>query len=114
METNNKIIAEFLGYIDNGCSEEGFLIDPKTNYDICIDSLQFHSNWNWLMEVVEKIESLGFYFEIKRNWVKITKNKKVILVRWEDDRKKIGAVYNACLEFIKWYNENKLILAQKK
>ena len=31
---NNKLIAEFLGYIDNGCSEDGFLIHPVTNYDV--------------------------------------------------------------------------------
>ena len=107
METNNKLIAEFLGYIDNGCSEEGFLIDPKTNYDICIDSLQFHSDWNWLMQVVEKIEMLGFIFSIKKNWAKITKDKIALVVRWEEDKNKIEAVYNASLEFIKWYNENK-------
>ena len=106
METNNKIIAEFLGYIDNGCSEEGFLIDPETNYDICIDSLQYHLDWNWLMEVVEKIESLGFFFEIKSNWVRITKKREIIVIRWEQDKNKIEATYNACVEFIKWYNEN--------
>ena len=106
METNNKLIVEFLGYIDNGCSEEGFLIDPKTNYDVCIDSLQFHTDWNWLMEVVEKIESIGFTFETKKNWARITRKGENIILRWEEDKTKIEAVYNACIEFIKWYNEN--------
>lgn len=106
METNNKLIAEFLGYIDNGCSEEGFLIDPETNYDVCIDSLQFHTDWNWLMQVVEKIETHGFTFDIKKNWSCITRKGERIVIRWEEDNNKIEAVYNACVEFIKWYNEN--------
>ena len=44
---NNKLIAEFLGYIDNGCSEDGFLIHPITNYDVEISSLKYHKDWNW-------------------------------------------------------------------
>ena len=71
------------------------------------ENLVFHLDWNWLMEVVEKIEMLGFIFSIKKNWAKITKDKIVIVVRWEEDNNKIEAVYNASLEFIKWYNENK-------
>ena len=38
---NNKLIAEFLGYIDNGCSEDGFLIHPITNYDVEISRLKY-------------------------------------------------------------------------
>ena len=55
------------------------------------------------MEVVEKIESLGNVFNID--------NKKVYIlndVAWctaQVGETKIQAVYNACLEFIKWYNE---------
>ena len=121
METNNKLIAEFLGYIDNGCSEEGFLIDPKTNYDVCIDSLQFHTDWNWLMEVVEKITSIlmlddnfkynylyiGYDFEDKEHYVNLYVSEDIQL-NGSSKNSKIQAVYNACLEFIKWYNENKI------
>lgn len=85
---NNKIIAQFLE------------ISHQKR------AMNFHSNWNLLMEVVEKIEMLGFIFSIKKNWAKITKDKIVIVVRWEEDKTKIEAVYNASLEFIKWYNEN--------
>ena len=121
---NNKIIAEFMGYIDNGCSEEGFLINPITNFDEEINDLKYHNDWNWLMEVVEKIESLGYWTEIcysnlgtktregKITWCEITKENHLDLfkddcftkiVRTEGSKKE--AVYNACIEFIKWYNE---------
>ena len=110
METNNKLIAEFLGYIDNWCSEEGFLIDPKTNYDVCIDSLQFHTDWNWLMQVVEKIESLGYWTELLggcHQEFRIGKINQIKEFINKDGSDKKEAVYNACIEFIKWYNENK-------
>ena len=111
METNNKLIAEFLGYIDNGCSEEGFLIDPETNYDICIDSLQYYSDWNWLMEVVEKIESILpddsiITIEYKNCFIPVLDDEEPFTIEG-GGKTKIEAVYNACLEFIKWYNENK-------
>ena len=83
----NKLLAEFLGVQHQKMA------------------MNFNSNWNLLMEVVEKIEMLGFIFSIKKNWAKITKDKTVIVVRWEEDKNKIEAVYNASLEFIKWYNE---------
>ena len=103
---NNKLIAEFLGYIDNGCSEDGFLIHPVTNYDVEISSLKYHEDWNWLMEVVEKIESLGYRIEIVKHICRIyLSNKETIII--SENTPKIEAVYIACVEFIKWYNENK-------
>ena len=131
METNNKLIVEFLGYIDNGCSEEGFLIDPKTNYDVCIDSLQFNTDWNRLMQVVEKIESSVINSTLNGVIVTMGKNlnhKQYCYIEWGNTNNvRIGhrnlngfysktieantlieAVYIACAEFIKWYNENKI------
>ena len=112
METNNKIIAEFMGFeIKNkinyvpsslpNCMKkaEHLKVDKSEN-------LPFHNDWNWLMQVVEKIESIGFTFETKKNWARITRKGENIILRWEEDKTKIEAVYNACIEFIKWYNEN--------
>ena len=109
---NNKLIAEFLGYIDNGCSEDGFLIHPITNYDVEISSLKYHEDWNWLMEVVEKIESIeyGIYqVDILQEGCKILKRCCLLIDKrvgkLESDTTKIESVYSACVEFIKWYNE---------
>ncbi len=113
---NNKIIAEFMGYIDNGCSEEGFLINPITNYDEDINELKFHSDWNWLMEVVEKIESLkvdnlSFNFEIQKDVVTLCythtrtpKEQTDMYFEW-GQKTKIGNVYEIVVKFIKWYNQ---------
>lgn len=99
---NNKLLAEFMGYIDNGCSEEGFLISPITNYDEDICELKYHSDWNWLMQVVEKIES----FKGDKDVIHWSRNNRTIF-----DLKltecKIQTVYKACTEFVKWHNENR-------
>ena len=107
---NNKIIAEFMikqEPTENFCvgsigQEVGVFTGIKTEY-FKYEDLKFHSDWNWLMEVVEKIESLGNVFNIDNKKVYILNN-----VAWctaQVGETKIQAVYNACLEFSKWYNE---------
>ena len=105
MKTNNKLIAEFIGYKEY-VNEGAIQLYIKDEVVKSIGQLDFHSDWNWLMEVVEKIESIGFTFETKKNWARITRKGENIILRWEEDKTKIEAVYNACVEFIKWYNEN--------
>ena len=98
---NNKLIAEFMNYANSR---------PIT------DSLanKLYNDWNSLMEVVEKIESLGYNIDTMK--VDITKYQSSQFCGIYIDGKriytnycetKIEAVYNACVEFIKWYNNNK-------
>ena len=104
MEENNRIIAEFMGA---KLTKDLKIMYPVYEGDSSyVKNLKYHSDWNWLMEVVEKIESIGFTFETKKNWARITRKGENIILRWEEDKTKIEAVYNACIEFIKWYNEN--------
>ena len=126
---NNELFAEFLEWKKN---EDGTFESPSkffwedkhahmswnvVRYDWKPSDMLFDVDWNWLMEVVEKIENqyrskfskntfpcvsissicckisfYGNYEEVITNIVRPTK---------------IEAVYQACLEFIKWYNENK-------
>jgi retron-type reverse transcriptase len=100
MKEENKLIAEFMGYIDNGCSEEGFLIHPKTNYDVEINNLMFHSDWNWLMEVVDKISSeLHYSINATLEFLSEEQNR--------DGLYGIKDVYEAVVEYVKLYNEQK-------
>ena len=108
---NNKLIAEFLGY------SQPHPDYPNTTYWYKKDCqpltiLLFHSDWNWLMEVVEKIERFEgenryamYNVDIQQCFVEIIENHTYETIINIDANSKIEAVYNACVEFIKWYNE---------
>ena len=138
METNNKIIAEFMNFpkITNVIdSESGKYYDYwlPNNFNLILEQeiqiesnngwglvhqdyvfvrdLIFHSDWNWLMEVVEKIESILpddsiITIEYKNCFIPVLDDEEPFTIEG-GGKTKIEAVYNACLEFIKWYNENK-------
>ena len=116
---NNTIFAEFLDWEFDDLSETFEtpflkLVDPEAFGDEQFScklqdfELEFHSDWNWLMEVVEKIESLGYRIEIVKHICRIyLSNKETIII--SENTPKIEAVYNAVVEFIKWYNnQNKV------
>lgn len=106
---NNKIISEFLG---NKPSNNGlYTINGKTTRP---SELIYHSDWNWLMEVVEKIESLGygfnFFFKKDKCYVSISNFESNVFVGangvdYNTQPNKIEAAYNACVTFIEWYNK---------
>lgn len=65
----------------------------------------YHNDWNLLMPVVEKIETLGFNVNIVSIWCDVErKTMKVDLITEADGETKIQATYKAVVEFIKWYN----------
>ncbi len=89
----------------------------KDGYAHC----KYNTSWNWLMPVVEKIESIdvGEILNGKgqgyKNQFKIWSNACLIepsnwggpLIKQICAPTKIEAVYKAIVEFIKWYNDNK-------
>jgi hypothetical protein len=78
--------------------------NKSTQLDWMPNKLKYHEDWNKLMEVVEKIESLKGIIVIKGNSCEVTfKYGGIgILCNFE---KKIDAIWNACIGYIKWYNE---------
>ena len=113
---NNKIIAEFLSVKIHPCETiENFKFLPIEERGLYngyfIDELKYHEDWNWLMEVVEKIESIeyGIYqVDILQEGCKILERCRLLIdnrvSKLESDTTKIESVYLACVEFIKWYN----------
>jgi hypothetical protein len=72
--------------------------------------LRYDTNWNWLMHVVDKIESLGSPVFISSNSCTIYERVDFSTNRgdWfvqEYDHTKIDATWKACVAYIKWYNE---------
>ena len=107
---NNKIIAEFMGYKKNTPSKDFFQHPTEKNRYDRIEFLSYNLDWNWLMEVVEKIESLKFSVLIGKNncVIEQTFGKESLNLGLIKGKDKIEAVYNACVTFIEWYNENKI------
>ena len=123
---NNKLIAEFMGVFDkilstgniHSWSDAPFYYTTEDTREKVIKNISKYSkyskDWNWLMQVVEKIESIedGIYqVDILQEGCKILKKCSLLIdktvSKLEPDTTKIKSVYLACVEFIKWYNENK-------
>jgi len=86
-----KLVARFMGYTDG--SDFQYLSHPSTGYDTDIDTLDYDTDWNWIMSVVEKIceYSLVYKEEVdKKRRIRIVADKQ--------------AVIDAAIQFIQWYN----------
>jgi hypothetical protein len=83
---NNKIIAGFMN-IDK--------ISSNVLRNAILNDLKYHLDWNWLMEVVIKI----YNFELEE--------EEVLIIRDALADASMQGTYDACVEFIKWYNEQK-------
>jgi len=112
----NKLIAEFMGITPN---EAGvYHVSKHKGYDV--ENLNYHTSWDWLMPVVEKIENLNFEIDgvitsadvhIVYGDCRIVDEDGNGLFEFyshsTDSGDKLGATYKAVVEFIKWYNKNK-------
>ena len=84
--TDNKLIAEFMGYE----VKHGKCYSPKYN-DGTIAPMQFDTSWDWLMPVIENIDHLQ-YAPVKG-------------IEDALSTRHIGDTHKAVVEFIKTYND---------
>lgn len=124
METidSNKLIASFMGarvmafqdgteghtFWNPGdmAGRSGSFPDGSTNYYTY--NKGYNDSWDWLMPVVDKIESLGYSVEIIETYCLITKtNSHTICDNGGGDFTKLSATYKSVVEFIVWYNDQK-------
>ena len=112
-QENNKLIAEFMGvrhtddskYLENLKEMKSDGLYFEQGY--MTSELHYYTDWRWLMEVVSKIESLGYWLnKIDGDYWIVNDNGDTIIDNTEHSGG-IIAVYNSCVEFIKWYNLNK-------
>lgn len=109
MNENNKLLAEFLGY--KVISEIDFLSYNYKDLDFSnlhiLEELNFHTDWNMLIKVVEKIESLEYRVYIEGascTIVHIEENFDIYNQEYKET--KIQAVYEACLQLCQRVKEN--------
>jgi len=86
LHTDNKLIAEFMG-LDSFKDSLASLHQGKINVDVDVyEQARYHSSWDWLMPVVQKIE------------------KQNELIGAHILSTDIDATYKAVVKFIKTYN----------
>lgn len=96
-KTDNELIAEFMGAKpmrlgnENGVYQTGWIFTGRPSPDYL---LQFHTSWDWLMPVVEKIATFTLVYPEQ---VKRVTGLKVMVLR--------SVLYERCVAFIKWYNQ---------
>lgn len=120
---NNKLIAEFMGIVkENERASSGRSIEVSKGKFVDYEALgegwlKYDTDWNWLMEVVEKINIMDDYLFSANIWsmdVTIYNNDSGEIIfrsecKWQPDEL-IKAVHEAVVEFIKWYNTTAKVL----
>lgn len=69
--------------------------------------LKFHSDWNWIMDVVEAIEKKGYEIDIFSNCVEICDTPDENYITEAVGKTKKEAVVEAINQFLIWYEQNK-------
>lgn len=93
-------------------STDSTLVPVTIDYNIRVQA--YHSSWDWLMPVVEKIENMVNSNNVVVNLL-LGRNSCVInphvypeVMLCEYDKNKQIAIWKTIVSFIKWYNTNKL------
>lgn len=121
IQQGNKLIAEFMGasapVLDKNVlafilSKQRF---PDKMYRCKPEDLKYHSSWNWLMPVVEKIANTSPDHEVKieigktfatfKIWDLDTGHHLYGINEYSDADKPMEAIYKGVLKFITWYNK---------
>ena len=122
IQEQNKMIAEF----DKGARMRKFVEGYAGtcmyigNKRWCrFEDLKYHTSWDWLMPVVEKIEKEGCKVEISSLIQSFNDGPEIIYHQdvsiFHDvtcivevtSLSKLNSVYEAVIKFITWYNANK-------
>lgn len=126
---SNRLIAEFMGATfkevreefsvrgEDCVSERVEVYGIKSPNFFCgvpsIGNLKYDESWDWLMLVVERIESLGYISIIERLRQPFVEHRVFFnsINTWEEvanggrHEDKLTAVYEAVLDFIQWKNK---------
>ena len=121
----NKLIAEFMGaeWKQDDYNEWGYLFPDKSpgfpdwNKFRQIESLKYHTSWDWIMPVVEMIAE-NIYSKkgcIGDNWVNCFGLSDVFKELQKHTHHSVGFISDmettwiAVVEFIKWHKEKSIL-----
>lgn len=79
----------------------------KNGSGFMLGGCYYYEEWNWLMPVVEKIESLGFSVTQYNDYccIENTHFRPRYKTQALSNKNKKDATWKSIIEFIKWYNE---------
>ena len=109
IENYNRLCAEFLGW--KNLNDDSFpeYVNPLGDF-YQLKELKFHSDWNWIMAVVEAIEELDIIasFQIEQPTIYIWKSSETSTFEGISidifTMSKKEAVVQAINKFLIWYN----------
>jgi len=100
---DNKLIADFMGVE----STDGLVFQDANTKEF--HSIKYHTSWDWLMPVVEKINTIDDYkfsVNIYYHYTTITNNLTLIdIIDESTDKDTMSGCYNAVVKFIIEYNK---------
>ena len=114
---NNKLIAEFMGYDISTIASSGVEVVEFESKDTKVENLKYHTSWDWLMPVVERInnthsDTYGNYYSFQIGngfvWVDPHMGSRIFFSGNDIDHKDepmISKVHRGVVEFIKEYND---------
>jgi hypothetical protein len=120
LEEKNRMIAEFMGHEEEQTESGEFVYaiefqNPEKLNDIqveffCAHEFKYHISWDWLMPVVEKIESFEgthgnnykFTIQNETSYIDCTN-----IISSPSVKSKIESTYETVFRFIEFYNEQK-------
>ena len=115
---STKIVEEYKAYHNDECILATPINWSNNMEEYCwnqiISMLKYHTSWDLLMPVVDKIEidcKCNVYIYGHYDW---KEPNRCLILGWKNNEivsksndSKIEAVWLAVVEFIKWYNQNK-------
>jgi hypothetical protein len=106
-KTDNELIARFMGGVSQKATSYSIHDYPNELPSHILKDLKYHKSWDWLMPVVEKIETLKFSVMVIGKYTRIQCPHPYKEFATDICENKIQSVYKAVVEFIKWYNQQK-------
>lgn len=113
----NKLFAKFMEwqYLPN-C--DTYINRSPTITEVSASKLKFHTSWEWLMPVVEKIEQYGFVSDLSIDYngnggeedkqhtctIHPAQSNTFAYITGEGSTK-IESVYDLCFNYITWFNQ---------
>ncbi len=103
---SNKIIAKFMDLVEDKDIPNFYMIDG------ILYNLRYHFSWDWLIPVIEKIETKGYVVNVS-SCPSIEKSALANLhIRPYSKTQytkgnRLKRTFRMVVEFINWYNKNK-------